>query len=79
ANSLAGATEQLSSRNSFALTMAKYSSSGIPITSSRNALEHFIALTVGKCTSGGITITKSGNVLEHFIPNKKGWELSIAF
>nr|GEW30542.1 peptidase C48, SUMO/sentrin/Ubl1 [Tanacetum cinerariifolium] len=43
---------------------------GITITSSRNALEHFIALTVGKYTSRGITITSSGNVLEHFIPNK---------
>nr|GEV82409.1 hypothetical protein [Tanacetum cinerariifolium] len=35
-NSLAGVTEQLSSGNSFALTVAKYSSSGIPITSSGN-------------------------------------------
>nr|GEW91665.1 hypothetical protein [Tanacetum cinerariifolium] len=37
---MGGATQQLSSRNSFALTVAKYSSSGIFITSSRNALEH---------------------------------------
>nr|GEX40145.1 retrotransposon protein, putative, unclassified [Tanacetum cinerariifolium] len=42
ANSSAGATQQLSSGNSFALTVAKYSSSGIFITSSGNALEHFI-------------------------------------
>nr|GEX79275.1 hypothetical protein [Tanacetum cinerariifolium] len=35
-----GATLQLSSGNSFALTVAKYSSSGIFITSSGNALEH---------------------------------------
>nr|GEX93291.1 hypothetical protein [Tanacetum cinerariifolium] len=55
--------------NSFALTVAKCTSSGITITSSGNALEHFIALTVRKCTSRGITITSSGNVLDHFIPN----------
>nr|GEU89310.1 hypothetical protein [Tanacetum cinerariifolium] len=55
--------------NSFALTVGKCTSMGITITSSGNALEHFIALTMGKCTSRGITITTSGNVLEHFIPN----------
>nr|GEZ41363.1 hypothetical protein [Tanacetum cinerariifolium] len=53
--------------NSFALTLGKCTSSGITITSSGNALEHFITLTVGKCTSRGITITSSGNALEHFI------------
>nr|GEY80704.1 hypothetical protein [Tanacetum cinerariifolium] len=42
ANSSAGASEQLSSGNSFALTVAKYSSSGIFITGSGNDLEHFI-------------------------------------
>nr|GEX46592.1 hypothetical protein [Tanacetum cinerariifolium] len=42
ANSSARATEQLSSGNSFALTVAKYSSSGIFITGSGNALEYFI-------------------------------------
>nr|GEV32620.1 hypothetical protein [Tanacetum cinerariifolium] len=42
ANSLTGATHQLSSGNHFAITVAKYSSSGIFITSSGNALEHFI-------------------------------------
>nr|GEU54732.1 reverse transcriptase domain-containing protein [Tanacetum cinerariifolium] len=36
------ATQQLNSGNSFALTVAKYSSSRIFITSSGNALEHFI-------------------------------------
>nr|GEU33813.1 hypothetical protein [Tanacetum cinerariifolium] len=69
ANSLAGATQQLSSGNHFALTVAKYSNSGIFIANSGNALEHFIALTVGKCTSRGIFITSSGNALKHFIPN----------
>nr|GEW51902.1 hypothetical protein [Tanacetum cinerariifolium] len=38
-----GATQQLSSGTSFALTVAKYSSSGIFITGSENALEHFIS------------------------------------
>nr|GEW62170.1 ribonuclease H-like domain, reverse transcriptase, RNA-dependent DNA polymerase [Tanacetum cinerariifolium] len=42
ANSSAGAIGQLSSGNSFALTVEKYSSSGIFITGSGNALEHFI-------------------------------------
>nr|GEV22201.1 zinc finger BED domain-containing protein RICESLEEPER 2-like [Tanacetum cinerariifolium] len=42
ANSLAWATHQLSNGNSFALTVAKYSSSGIFIANSGNALEHFI-------------------------------------
>nr|GEX45244.1 putative reverse transcriptase domain-containing protein [Tanacetum cinerariifolium] len=42
ANSSAGVTDQLSSGNSFTLIVAKYSSSGIFITSSGNALEHFI-------------------------------------
>nr|GEV71357.1 putative ribonuclease H-like domain-containing protein [Tanacetum cinerariifolium] len=60
---------QLSSGNSFALTVAKRFSSGIFNTSSGNALEHFISLTMGKCTSRGITITSIGNVLKHFIPN----------
>nr|GEU59646.1 hypothetical protein [Tanacetum cinerariifolium] len=69
ANSSARATQQLSSGNSFALTVEKYTSSGITITSSGNALEYFIALTMGKCTSRGIAITRIGNVLEHFIPN----------
>nr|GEY08044.1 hypothetical protein [Tanacetum cinerariifolium] len=53
---------QLSSENSFALTVGKCTSSG-------NALEHFIALTVEKYSSSGIFITGSGNDLEHFIPN----------
>nr|GEX76196.1 putative ribonuclease H-like domain-containing protein [Tanacetum cinerariifolium] len=38
----ANSSQQLSSGNSFALTVAKYSSSGFFITSSGNALEHFI-------------------------------------
>nr|GEU68017.1 reverse transcriptase domain-containing protein [Tanacetum cinerariifolium] len=42
ANSSAGATEQLSSGNSLSLAVAKYSNSGIFITSSGNALKHFI-------------------------------------
>nr|GFB66369.1 hypothetical protein [Tanacetum cinerariifolium] len=42
ANYSAGATAQLSSGNSFALKVAKYSSSGIFITRSGNALEYFI-------------------------------------
>nr|GEX28097.1 uncharacterized mitochondrial protein AtMg00810-like [Tanacetum cinerariifolium] len=42
AKSLAVPTQQLNSGNSFALTVAKCSSSGIFITSSGNALEHFI-------------------------------------
>nr|GFB60492.1 hypothetical protein [Tanacetum cinerariifolium] len=42
AKSSAVATQQLSSRNSFAVIVAKCSSSGIFITSSGNALEHFI-------------------------------------
>nr|GFA88609.1 hypothetical protein [Tanacetum cinerariifolium] len=45
ANSLAGVTEQLSSGNSFALAVAKYSSRGIFITSSGNALKYFIPNT----------------------------------
>nr|GEY63916.1 zf-CCHC domain-containing protein/UBN2 domain-containing protein [Tanacetum cinerariifolium] len=42
ANSSAMETQQLISGNSFVLTVAKYSSSGIFITCSGNALEHFI-------------------------------------
>nr|GEU64896.1 putative reverse transcriptase domain-containing protein [Tanacetum cinerariifolium] len=48
ANSSAGVTQQLNSGKSFALTVAKYSSSGIFITSSGNALEHFIPNTSHK-------------------------------
>nr|GEZ09584.1 reverse transcriptase domain-containing protein [Tanacetum cinerariifolium] len=42
AKSSAVATQQLSSGNSFALTVAKFTSRGNIITSSGNALEHFI-------------------------------------
>nr|GEW76155.1 ribonuclease H-like domain-containing protein [Tanacetum cinerariifolium] len=42
ANSSAGATQQLSSGNHLALTVAKYSSSEIFIANSGNALKHFI-------------------------------------
>nr|GEX58915.1 hypothetical protein [Tanacetum cinerariifolium] len=45
ANSSARETQQLSSGNSFALTVAKYSSSGIFITDSGNDFKHFIPNT----------------------------------
>nr|GEZ52518.1 hypothetical protein [Tanacetum cinerariifolium] len=45
ANSLARETQQLSSGNSFAQTVAKYSSSEIFITGSGNDLKHFIPNT----------------------------------
>nr|GFB35939.1 uncharacterized mitochondrial protein AtMg00810-like [Tanacetum cinerariifolium] len=41
ANSLAGTTQQLTSGNHFALTVAKYSNSGIFIANSGNALKRF--------------------------------------
>nr|GFA39800.1 hypothetical protein [Tanacetum cinerariifolium] len=44
---------QLSSGNSFALTVAKCTSSGIFIASSENALEHFIPNRGNATTRGG--------------------------
>nr|GFB85809.1 hypothetical protein [Tanacetum cinerariifolium] len=45
---------QLSSGNYFALTVAKYSSNGIFITSSGNALEHFIPNTDKELTENDL-------------------------